>query len=66
MLRSYRVFNVEQTEDCRIEPMPQPEAQDHDPIEQAEAIIAGMPGPPGVPRPTRTPTTRPTTRPKPT
>ena len=46
MLRSYRVFNVEQTEDCRIEPLPQPEAQDHDPIEQAEAIIAGMPGPP--------------------
>ena len=46
MLRSYRVFNLEQTEDCRIEPLPQPEAQDHDPIEQAEAIIAGMPNPP--------------------
>ena len=46
MLRSYRVFNLDQTEDCRIEPMPQPEAQDHDPIEQAEAIIAGMPNPP--------------------
>ena len=24
MLRSYRVFNVEQTEDCRIEPPPSP------------------------------------------
>ena len=46
MLRSYRVFNVEQTEDCRIEPLPQMDAQDHDPVEQAEAIIAGMPSPP--------------------
>ena len=28
MLRSHRVFNAEQTEDCRIEPLPQPETQD--------------------------------------
>ena len=46
MLRSYRVFNVEQTEDCQIEPLAQIDAQDHDPVEQAEAIIAGMPSPP--------------------
>ena len=48
MLRAYRVFNVEQTEDCRLKPLPEPDEQsDHDPLELAEAIIAGMPNPPG-------------------
>ena len=47
MLRSYRVFNLEQTEGCQIKPLPRPETADHDPIRAAEAIIAGMPGPPG-------------------
>ena len=46
MLRSYRVFNLEQTENCQIKPLPRPETADHDPIRAAEAIIAGMPGPP--------------------
>ena len=46
MLRSYRVFNVEQTQDCKVKPLPPAETTGHDPIEQAEAIIAGMPDPP--------------------
>ncbi len=46
MLRAYRVFNLEQTEDCRINPLPQVGLTRHDPIEAAEAIIAGMPDPP--------------------
>ena len=46
MLRSYRVFNVEQTQDCKVKPLPPAETTSHDPIEQAEAIIAGMPDPP--------------------
>ena len=46
MLRSYRVFNVEQTQDCKVKPLPPAETTGHDPIELAEAIIAGMPDPP--------------------
>ena len=46
MLRSYRVFNVEQTQDCKVKPLPPAETTSHDPIELAEAIIAGMPNPP--------------------
>ena len=48
ILRSYRVFNLEQTQDCQVKPLPTPEVTDHDPIQAAEAIIAGMPGPPGI------------------
>ena len=47
MLRAYHVFNVEQTEECRLKPLPEPDLSDHDPLELAEAIIAGMPDPPG-------------------
>ena len=46
MLRSYRVFNLEQTQDCKVKPLPPAETTGHDPIERAEAIIAGMPSPP--------------------
>ena len=46
MLRSYRVFNVEQTQDCKVKPLPPAETTGHDPIELAEAIITGMPNPP--------------------
>ena len=46
MLRSYRVFNLEQTQDCKVKPLPPAETTSHDPIELAEAIIAGMPNPP--------------------
>ena len=48
ILRSYRVFNLEQTQDCQVKPLPTPEVTDHDPIQAAEAIIAGMPGPPEI------------------
>ena len=46
ILRSYRVFNLEQTQDCKVKPLPPAETTGHDPIEMAEAIIAGMPNPP--------------------
>ena len=46
MLRSYRVFNLEQTQDCKVKPLATAETTGHDPIELAEAIIAGMPNPP--------------------
>ena len=46
MLRSYRVFNLEQTQNCKVKPLPPAETTSHDPIELAEAIIAGMPNPP--------------------
>ena len=47
MLRAYHVFNVEQTEECRLKPLPELNLSDHDPVELAGAIIAGMPDPPG-------------------
>ena len=47
MLRAYHVFNVEQTEECRLKPLPELDLSDHDPVELARAIIAGMPDPPG-------------------
>ena len=47
MLRAYHVFNVEQTEECRLKPLPELDLSDHDPVEMASAIIAGMPDPPG-------------------
>ena len=47
MLRAYHVFNVEQTEECRLKPLPELDLSDHDPVELASAIIAGMPDPPG-------------------
>ena len=46
MLRSYRVFNLEQTQDCKVKPLPPAETTGHDPTPLAEAIIAGMPNPP--------------------
>ncbi len=50
LLRSYRVFNLEQTEDVRIPKgriSDKPEAV-IDPIEAAEAIIAAYPNPPKI------------------
>ena len=48
MLRAYSVFNVEQTEDCRLKELPVPEPALHDPIELAEEIIRQMPGLPVI------------------
>ena len=48
MLRAYRVFSVEQTQDCRLRELPGPELIDIDPLETAEAILRGMPDPPGI------------------
>lgn len=44
LMRLYWVFNVEQTEGTRVKPLEVSIAPD--PIEAAEAIIAGMPNPP--------------------
>lgn len=47
--RTHLVFNVEQTGDCDLPPL---ETQDitahHDPVEEAETIIASMPNPPEI------------------
>ena len=43
--RAYHVFNIEQTEGCELEELEKPPAFT-DPIQEAEAIIAGMPNPP--------------------
>ena len=46
MLRSYSIFNLDQTEDCQFKPLDTPQLFGHDPIEQAESICANMPKPP--------------------
>jgi len=50
LLRYYRVFNVEQSElpQAVIDKLPKTETYQHDPIEAAEKIIAGMPNPPEI------------------
>jgi antirestriction protein ArdC len=50
VLRFYRVFNLEQCELPRavLDKLPKIETHEHDPIEAAERIIAGMPSPPEI------------------
>jgi antirestriction protein ArdC len=50
LLRYYRVFNVEQCElpQAALDKLPKIETHEHDPIEAAEKIIAGMPNPPEI------------------
>ena len=48
MLRAYSVFNVEQTEDCRLRELPEPSLAAHDPILAAEGILLAMPKPPVI------------------
>jgi antirestriction protein ArdC len=50
LLRYYRVWNLEQCDLPRtvLYKLPKIETQEHDPIEAAERIIAGMPNPPGI------------------
>ena len=50
LLRYYRVFNVEQSElpQAVIDKLPKIETYQHDPIEAAEKIIAGMPNAPEI------------------
>ena len=48
LARLYRIFNVEQTEGCKLKPLPEAPVEIPDPIEQAEAIIRNMPNPPGI------------------
>ena len=46
MLRYYRVFNVEQCEGLtKLKPLT---VVEHDPIPEAEAVVAGMPNPPSI------------------
>ncbi len=50
LLRYYRVFNLEQCElpQTVLDKLPKIETHEHDPIEAAERIIAGMPNPPEI------------------
>ena len=50
LLRYYRVFNLEQCElpEAVLDKLPKIETHEHDPIEAAERIIAGMPNPPEI------------------
>ena len=48
VMRLYHVFNIKQTEGCKIAPLPEEDLAQHDPIEQAEAIVRGMPAPPTI------------------
>ena len=48
MARIYRVFNLEQTENCNLPPIPKPSAPERNPIELAEEIISKMPDPPEI------------------
>lgn len=46
MARLYKVFNAAQTEDCKLPTLEEDANILHDPIAEAEDIIAGMPYPP--------------------
>src|SRR6202162_775248 len=50
LLRYYRVFNLEQCElpQAVLDKLPKIETHEHDPIEAADKIIAGMPNPPEI------------------
>jgi antirestriction protein ArdC len=50
LLRYYRVFNLEQCElpQAVLDKLPKVETHEHDPIEAAERIFAGMPNPPEI------------------
>ena len=50
LLRYYRLFNLEQCElpQTVLDKLPKIETHEHDPIEAAERIIAGMPNPPEI------------------
>jgi antirestriction protein ArdC len=50
LLRFYRVWNLEQCEvpQSVLDKLPKIETHEHDPIEAAERIIAGMPNPPEI------------------
>ncbi len=50
LLRYYRVFNLEQCElpQAVLDKLPKIETHEHDPIEAAERIVAGMPNPPEI------------------
>jgi antirestriction protein ArdC len=52
VLRYYRLFNLEQCElpPAVLDKLPKIETHQHDPIEAAERIIAGMPNPPEIER----------------
>ena len=48
ILRTYTVFNLGQTEACRVKPLPEPELKPGTPIDRAEEIIRDMPNPPSI------------------
>lgn len=48
MFRFFLVYNVDQTEGCKLPKRTQVESFDHDPIDSAHAIIEGMPKRPAI------------------
>ena len=46
MARIYHVFNAEQTDGCKLPALEQEPSTPHNPIEEAEIIVANMPYPP--------------------
>ena len=50
LLRYYRIFKIEQCDlpQALLNKLPKIETHEHDPIETAERIIAGMPNPPEI------------------
>ena len=49
LLRTYSVFNAEQTREGTLPPLPEPEeTHQHQPLDAADLIIASMPSPPGI------------------
>ena len=50
VLRYYRLFNLEQCElpQAVLDKLPKIETHQHNPVEEAERIIAGMPNPPEI------------------
>ena len=48
VLRTYRVFNLDQTEGCQIPPLEKEELRSHNPIHAAQAIADAMPEPPDI------------------
>lgn len=48
MLRTYRVFNLVQTEGCQVPPLEREKLRDHDPIAAAQDIAGAMFEPPAI------------------
>ena len=48
LLKHHHVFNLEQTDGCKIGPLEPPDLQEHSPLERADDILSKMPNPPEI------------------